>query len=77
LSAAIRATALGILALANNLLGLAAGPLVVGLLADSFGLVSAMRFVPLAAAGAVIALALGRRAYPASLARVNGTEVTR
>ena len=33
----IRATALGTLALANNLLGLAAGPVVVGLLADRLG----------------------------------------
>jgi predicted MFS family arabinose efflux permease len=72
----LRATALGTLTLANNLLGLAAGPLVVGLLADSFGLVSAMRFVPLAAAGALVALALGRRAYPASLARVNSARVS-
>jgi MFS family permease len=73
----IRATALGTLTLANNLLGLAAGPLVVGMLADSLGLVPAMRFVPLAAAGALVALALGRRAYPASLARVSGSAVTR
>jgi MFS family permease len=73
----LRATALGTLTLANNLLGLAAGPLVVGLLADATGLVTAMRFIPLAAAGALVALAMGRRAYPASLARVNGTEVTR
>jgi MFS family permease len=42
----IRATALGTLTLANNLLGLAAGPFVVGLLADGVGLVTAVRFVP-------------------------------
>ena len=35
----IRATAFGTLTLANNLLGLAAGPLVTGILADRFGLV--------------------------------------
>ena len=39
--ASIRATAFGTLTLANNLLGLAAGPFVVGLLADRIGLVDA------------------------------------
>ena len=37
--ASIRATAFGTLTLANNLLGLAAGPLVVGAIADKVGLV--------------------------------------
>ena len=66
----IRATALGTLTLANNLLGLAAGPLVTGILADRFGLAHAMQIVPLAAAGALIALLIGRKVYPRSLARV-------
>jgi predicted MFS family arabinose efflux permease len=66
----IRATALGTLTLANNLLGLAAGALVTGILADHLGLAGAMRLIPLAAAGAVVALLIGRRAYPASLAKV-------
>ena len=69
----IRATAFGTLTLANNLLGLAAGPLVVGILADRFGLETAMQMVPLAAVGALVFLVLGRRAYPASLAKVGGT----
>jgi predicted MFS family arabinose efflux permease len=73
----IRATALGTLTLANNLLGLAAGPLVVGILADRLGLVPAMRIVPLVAVGALVALLIGRRAYPASLARVRASRVTR
>jgi predicted MFS family arabinose efflux permease len=73
----IRATALGTLTLANNLLGLAAGPLVVGILADRLGLVDAMRIVPLVSIGALVALALGRRAYPASLARVGSGSVSR
>ena len=67
----IRATAFGTLTLANNLLGLAAGPLVTGILADQFGLVDAMQIVPLAAVGALIALLLGRKRYPRSLAKVN------
>src|SRR3954471_24660775 len=69
----IRATAFGTLTLANNLLGLAAGPLVTGIIADKFGLATAMQVVPLAAVGALIFLVLGRRAYPRSLAKVNGT----
>jgi predicted MFS family arabinose efflux permease len=73
----IRATAFGTLTLANNLLGLAAGPLVTGILADRFGLATAMQIVPLAAVGALIFLVLGRRAYPASLAKVNAGAVAR
>jgi MFS family permease len=73
----IRATAFGVLTLANSLLGLAAGPLVTGILADRLGLVGAMQLVPLAAVGALVALVLGRRAYPASLARVNAPRAIR
>jgi MFS family permease len=70
----IRATALGTLTLANNLLGLAAGPFVVGLLADRVGLVTAMRFVPLAALAAAAILCVGRLAYPVSLEMVRSRE---
>ncbi len=61
----IRATALGTLTLANNLLGLAAGSLVTGILADQFGLVGAMKIVPIVAVGALIALLIGRKYYAA------------
>lgn len=73
----IRATAFGTLTLSNNLLGLAAGPLVTGILADRFGLATAMQIVPLAAVGALVFLVLGRRAYPAGLAKVNALVGTR
>jgi MFS family permease len=73
----IRATAFGTLTLSNNLLGLAAGPLVTGILADRFGLATAMQIVPLAAVVALVFLVLGRRAYPASLAKVNAVAVAR
>jgi len=73
----IRATALGTLTLANNLLGLAAGPFVVGLLADRVGLVTAMRFVPLAALAAAAILCVGRLAYPVSLEMVRSREACR
>jgi predicted MFS family arabinose efflux permease len=73
----IRATALGTLTLANNLLGLAAGSLVTGILADRFGLVGAMKVVPIVAVGALIALLIGRKFYVRSLAKVNAPVVTR
>jgi MFS family permease len=66
----IRATAFGTLTLANNLLGLAAGPFVTGLLADRFGLEVALGVVPLVSVLALVALIAGRRAYPSSLERV-------
>ena len=68
--ASIRATAFGTLTLANNLLGLAAGPLVVGLLADKLGLVDAMKIMPLVSVPVIIALLIGHRAYPSSIRRV-------
>ncbi len=67
--ASIRATAFGTLTLANNLLGLAAGPFVVGLLADRLGLVDAMKIVPLVSVLAIAALLVGRKAYPSSIRR--------
>jgi predicted MFS family arabinose efflux permease len=69
--ASIRATAFGTLTLANNLLGLAAGPVVVGLLADRLGLVDAMTIMPLVSVLAIVALLIGRRAYPNSFQRVS------
>jgi MFS family permease len=69
--ASIRATAFGTLTLANNLLGLAAGPLVVGAIADKVGLVDAMKVAPLVSVLVIVALLIGRRAYPSSLRRVN------
>lgn len=68
--ASIRSTAFGTLTLANNLLGLAAGPLVVGMIADRIGLVDAMKIVPLISVLAITALLIGRRAYPSSIRRV-------
>ena len=67
--ASIRATAFGTLTLANNLLGLAAGPLVVALLADRLGLVDAMKFMPLVSVLAIAALFIGRSQYMSSIKR--------
>jgi predicted MFS family arabinose efflux permease len=73
--ASIRATAFGTLTLANNLLGLAAGPIVVGAIADRVGLVDAMKVAPLVSVLAIVALLIGRRAYPSSLRRVRNGAV--
>jgi MFS family permease len=67
----IRATALGTLTLANSVLGLAAGPLVVGILADKYGLVTAMKIVPFVSVAVIAALLVGRQTYTASLRKVN------
>src|SRR5215211_2230960 len=66
----IRATAFGTLTFFNNFLGLAAGPVVTGVLADRLGLENALRYVPLVSVVAIVALLIGRAAYPASLRRL-------
>ena len=68
--ASVRASALGMLAMANNLIGLAAGPVVTGILADRIGLAAALRWVPVVSAVALAVLALGRRAHPTGVHRV-------
>ncbi len=59
----LRATAFGVLTLANNLLGLAAGPLVTGMLADRLGLADAMKIVPLVSIAVIVLLVAGRRSH--------------
>ncbi|MBP2328737.1 MFS family permease [Kibdelosporangium banguiense] len=66
----IRATGFGSLTLVNSLLGLALGPFVVGVLADRLGLLEALRLAPLAYIGAVAALLIGKRCYPAGTSRL-------
>jgi hypothetical protein len=68
--ARVQASALGVLALACNLLGLFPGPLVSGMLADRLGLTTAMRLAPLVSLAVLAALAAGRRAYPESVRRI-------
>ncbi|MGW6140466.1 MFS transporter [Streptomyces sp. NPDC055144] len=65
--AAVAATAMATLTLANSLLGLAPGPAVTGMLADRMGLDGALRLVPLVAIVACLAFALGRRHYDKGL----------
>ena len=67
--AAISASAFAVLALANNLLGLVPGAVLTGVLADRLGLAGALRLMPLAAAGAVVAFWVGRGRYAGDLAQ--------
>jgi len=71
----LRATAIATVALFNNLLGLAPGPYVVGVLSDSIGLKSALTIVPVAGlfASACFMLAAGsyERDVAARAARVD------
>lgn len=71
--ASIRATAFGTLTLANNVLGLAAGPIIAGIIADHLGLIGTMKVVPLVTVLALIALLIGRKAYPSSIRRAHAT----
>jgi predicted MFS family arabinose efflux permease len=59
----LRATAASVLGLAQNLAGLAAGPLVVGVLADRYGLGAALTAIPWFAAAAAVVLVVGARTY--------------
>ncbi|WP_455287415.1 MFS transporter [Cupriavidus necator] len=67
---AIHATAFATLTLANNLLGLAPGPFVTGLIADRIGLLGALQVIPLAGVLAALCFMAGRRTYTADLLRM-------
>jgi len=67
---AIHATAFATLTLANNLLGLAPGPFVTGVIADRIGLLGALQLVPLTGICAAVCFAIGRKYYAADLQRL-------
>ncbi len=65
--ASIHATALAMIALANNLLGGAPGPFLTGMLADRIGLLGALQYVPLVSLLAALAFAVARSTYARQL----------
>jgi len=65
----LRATGSSVLALFQNLFGLAAGPFLAGVLSDSWGLVPALTAMPLFALLAAGAFVLAARSYEADKAR--------
>nr|WP_265468700.1 MFS transporter [Arenimonas daejeonensis] len=66
----IHGTAFAMLTLVNNLLGLAAGPLVTGLLADAPGLASAFQMVPLISVAAAAVFWFAKQNYLADVQQV-------
>lgn len=69
---AIHGSAFATLTLANNLIGLAPGPILTGRLADSLGLLNAFQFLPVMSLLAALAFAAMRRSYLADLDQLNG-----
>lgn len=65
----VRATGASVLALFQNLFGLAAGPFLVGVLSDGMGLQPALAAVPLASVLAAVAFAVAARSYEGDKAR--------
>ena len=60
---ALHGTAFATLTLANNLLGLAPGPIVTGWLADRFGLLAALQVLPAASLLAALVFTIAARTY--------------
>ena len=65
----VRATGSSVLALFQNLFGLAAGPFIAGVLSDAWGIVPAMATTPLFALVAAAAFLLAARSYAGDKAR--------
>lgn len=65
---AIHSTAMAVLALSYNLIGLAPGPYVIGLLADRFDLLTALKVLPLPCLLSALAMMMIRRDYAAEVA---------
>ena len=66
----IHGTAFAMLTLVNNLLGIAAGPLVTGVLADHLGLAKAFQLVPLIGVAAAAVFYFAKRHYLADVQQV-------
>ena len=66
----IHGTAFAMLTLVNNLLGIAAGPLVTGVLADALGLAKAFQLVPLISLAAAAVFYFAKRHYLGDIQQV-------
>jgi MFS family permease len=65
----IRATGASVLALFQNLFGLAAGPFIAGALSDAWGLATTLTVMPAFGALAALAFMVASRSYEADLQR--------
>lgn len=70
----VHGSAFATLTLANNLVGLAPGPILTGRLADSIGLLGALQLLPLPGLAAALVYASMRRSYLDDLARLESLE---
>ncbi len=70
----VRATSAAMLALVQNLFGLAGGPLLAGMLSDRYGLQTALTVVPALSIPAAICFWLARRSYLGDMQRVTAGE---
>jgi MFS family permease len=71
----MRATGAALLAVILNLLGLAVGPFLTGVLSDQWGLQHALAVVPLFSVLAAALYAVAKRSYDADVARVSRVKV--
>jgi MFS family permease len=71
----VRATGLSVLALFQNLFGLAAGPFLTGVLSDVYGLQAALAIVPAFGVLAAVFFMLAARSYEADVHRVERIEL--
>ncbi len=70
--ASIHATVFATATLINNLIGLAPGPFIIGLIADHSSLQTAMKFVPVAGLLSAALYFIGSKSYEADRRRVHG-----
>ncbi|MFJ4067830.1 MFS transporter [Pseudomonas sp. NPDC089996] len=71
--AAVHGTAFATLTLANNLLGLATGPLITGRVSDLIGLHAAFQLVPLVSIAAAAVFFIGKRHYHRDMERLQAS----
>jgi MFS family permease len=72
----LRATAAAMVAVVQNLFGLALGPLIAGALSDAYGLGTALAIMPLFCIASAVVLVIGARTYSSDAARVETTALT-
>jgi MFS family permease len=71
----VRATGLSVLALFQNLFGLAAGPFIAGALADAYGLDAALSLVPAFGLLAAVCFIFAARSYVTDMRQVNDMRI--
>jgi predicted MFS family arabinose efflux permease len=71
----VRATGLSVLALFQNLLGLAVGPFLAGVLSDAYGLEAALSLIPAFGLLAALAFVVAARSYASDMRQVQGVQL--